>query len=373
MIPMSVLMIVCFLIMNGKGCNDLRTVLTGQKIKQNKNKKPQDLRDSVPLCSETVFLWQFFQLSVARVSFVTNRTYYLFSGTANHKSRPSVHSSHSGSLSSVSHHHNRTLSAVSRDQEHFARSLDFDGDSERGESSPTWPGMMGEFSGLPDELAEGVDQTSTWELSRDIVDSRTASPSRDSVISPSRDSPMKSPTLPLRSPSVTSRVASPSTRPSSAQSRREKEVASRGSSAASLNADEQWQEAVKAADSKEERKSSSFSRERIVMSRQSDHKFEENRVESDTRTSSAKSVSGGAETKATLGSEADLSQVSEAVVRSQSVAEGVYEDMLAEEETADREWPGVMEGAQDSEAGDVIDSDHNDSITRGTFTQDLAK
>lgn len=55
------------------------------------------------------------------------------------------------------------------------------------------------------------------------------------------------------------------------------------------------------------------------------------------------------------------------VVRSQSVLEGVYEDMLAEEETADQEWPGVMEGAEVSEQEEMNESDGNDSITKGMF------
>ena len=231
-------------------------------------------------------------------------------------------------------------------------------DSERDENSPTWPGMRNEFSRLQDDTVEDVDQNSTWQLSRDI-----ASPSRESVSYLSRDSPIKSPSLPVRSPSVTSRVASPSTRSPSVQSRREKEAKSRGSSAASFDANQQWEEAVKAIDGNEERKSSSSSRERTVESRQSDRNLEEN----DTRTSSAKSMNGGAETKATLGSDADLNQVSEVVVRSQSVLEGVYEDMLAEEETADQEWPGVMESAEVSEQEDVNESDDNDSVTKGMF------
>lgn len=231
-------------------------------------------------------------------------------------------------------------------------------DSERDENSPTWPGMRNEISRLQDNSAEDVDQNSTWQLSRDI-----ASPSRESVSYLSRDSPIKSPSPPVRRPSVTSRVASPSTRSPSVQSRREKEAKSRGSSAASFDANQQWEEAVKAIDANEERKSSSSLGERTVESCQSDRNLEEN----DTRTSSAKSMNGGAETKATLGSDADLNQVSEVVVRSQSVLEGVYEDMLAEEETADQEWPGVMEGAEVSEQEEMNESDGNDSITKGMF------
>ena len=308
-------------------------------------------------------------LSIERDLFVTYLTCYFFpAGTTNRKSRSSVHSSRSASLSSVSNQNNRTLSAFSRDQEHFAPSPALD-DSELDENSPTWPGMRDEFSRLQDGSAEDVDQNPTWQLSRDI-----ASPSRESVICPSRDesvictsrdSPVKSPSPPVRSPSVTSRVASPSTRSPSVQSRREKEAKSRASSAASFDANQQWGEAVKAIGVIEERKSSSSLRERTVESRQSDLNLAEN----DTRTASANSTNGGAETKATLGSEADMAQVSEVVVRSQSVLEGVYEDMLAEEETAFQEWPGVIEGVEVSEKEDMNESDDNDSITKGMFGQ----
>lgn len=279
--------------------------------------------------------------------------------------RSSVHSSRSASLSSVSHLYNRTLSSMSHDQEHFVRSVEID-ESERDEDSPTWPGIRGEFSSAQDDLAEFGEQNATLQPSIDIADSRTASPSRESIVSLSRDSPIKSPSPPARNPSVTSRVASPATRSPSVQSRHAKEARSRGSSAASSDGAEQWKEAVKAADSREKRKSSSSSSlERNIASRQSDHKQEENAIESDGRTLSARSANGGAETKATLGSEADLSQVSQELVRSQSVVDNVYEDMLTEEETADQEWPGVMEGVEGSEAEEMSESDDNDSITKG--------
>ena len=246
---------------------------------------------------------------------------------------------------------------------------------ERDESSPTWPGMREEFSSFQDVLAESVDRNS-------IADPRTAFPARDSamppsrddVMSPSRDSVMsplcegaiKSPSPPPRSPSLVSRMGSPSTRSPSVQSRRGMEARSRGSSAASSDANVQWEEAVKAADNIEERKSSSSSlHERAAVSHESDHRQEDSREETDTRTSSAKSVSGGAETKATLGSEADLAQVSQSVVRSQSVVKGLYEDLLAEEETADKEWPGVVADAKDSGPEEVNESDDSDSIAQG--------
>ena len=248
---------------------------------------------------------------------------------------------------------------MSRDHEYFVGSPDFD-EMERDETSPTWPGIRDELPSVHDELGDRVNEQSTWQVSADIAGSGTASPSRDNAV--------KSPSLPPRSPSVASRVASPSTHSPSVQSRREKVSRSRGSSAVSSATSEQWEEAVNTANNAEERKSSSSSRDRIVASRQSDRQEEEGRVEPgiDTRTSSAKSAQEGAETKATLGSEADLAQVSETVVRSQSVVEGVYEDMLAEEETADQEWPGVMEeGGEDSEPDEMHKSDDEDSITKG--------
>jgi len=131
---------------------------------------------------------------------------------------------------------------------------------------------------------------------------------------------------------------------------------------------EQWKEAVIAAGDAEERKSSSSSRDRIITSRspsrQNDGQDEEIQVEGDTRTSSAKSTQEGTETKATLGSEADLAQVSEAVVRSQSVVEGVFEEMLAEEETAELEWPGVAEHEEDAKPEEMNRSDDEDSISQ---------
>lgn len=244
---------------------------------------------------------------------------------------------------------------MSRDHD-YARSPEFD-EMEHDESSPTWPGVRDELFILHDEPGDYAEQQATWQVSGDIAGSGTASPSRDSAV--------KSPSPPPRSPSVSSRLASPSTRSPSVQSRREKVARSRGSSAVSSSASKQWEEAIIAAGDADERKSSSSSRGRIVTSRQNDRQDVEIRVEGDTRTSSAKSAQEGTETKATLGSEADLAQVSEAVVRSQSVVEGVYEEMLAEEETADQEWPGVVEDEEDAEPDEMNTSDEEDNITQG--------
>ena len=278
----------------------------------------------------------------------------LLSGTANRMTRSSLHSSRSASLSSVSHY-NRGLSAMSRDHD-FARSPEFD-EMEREESSPTWPGVRDELFMLHDEPADGTKQQTTWEVSGDIAGSGTGLPTRNSSA--------KSPSPPPRSPSVASRVATPSTRSPSVQSRREKVARSRGSSAVSSAASEQWKEAVIAAADAEERKSSSSSRGRI-SSPQNDGRDEEIQVEGDTRTSSAKSAQEGTETKATLGSEADLAQVSEAVVRSQSVIEGVYEEILGDQETAAvQEWPGVAEHVENAEQDEMNKTDDEDSITQG--------
>lgn len=224
---------------------------------------------------------------------------------------------------------------------------------EHDETSPTWPGVRdAELSTLHDAPGDHVEDQSTSQ----IAGSGTASPSRESVV--------KSPSPPPRSTSVASRVASASTRSPSVESRREKVARSRKSSAASSAVSEHWEEAVKAAGDADERKSSSSSRGRIAVSCQSDRQGEETRVEVDTRSSSAKSAQGGAETKATLGSDADLAQVSETVVRSQPVAEGLYEDMVAEEKPADQAWPGVME-SEVSERDEMNKSDDEDSITQG--------
>lgn len=260
-------------------------------------------------------------------------------------------------------HYNRGLSAMSRDHGVLAYSPEFD-EMERDETSPTWPGVRDELCMLHDEPGDHAEDQSTWQVSEEIAGSGTASPSRESAV--------KSPSPPPRSTSVASRVASASTRSPSVESRREKVARSRKSSAASSASSEQWEEAIKVADDADERKSSSSSRERVAVSRQSDRQGEETGVEGDTRTSSAKSAQGGAETKATFGSEADLAQVSETVVRSQSVAKGVYEDMLAEEETADQEWPGVMEGGEVIEPEEMNESDDEDSITQGNVYPHLA-
>ena len=245
---------------------------------------------------------------------------------------------------------------MSRDHD-FARSPEFD-EMERDESSPTWPGVRDELFMLHDELADDTKQQATWQVSGDIAGSGIASPSRDSAA--------KSPSPPPRSPSVASRVGTPSTRSPSIQSRREKVARSRGSSAVSSAASEQWKEAVIAAADAEERKSSSFSRGRITTSPQNDGQDEEIQVEDNTRTSSAKSAQEGTETKVTLGSEADLAQVSEAVVRSQSVVEGVYDEIFGEEETAAvQEWPGVAEHVEDAEQNEMNKTDDEYSITQG--------
>ena len=265
---------------------------------------------------------------------------------------------------------------MSRDHDFFARSLEFD-EMEREESSPTWPGVRDELFMLHDEPADDGKQQATWQVSDDIAGSGTKSPSRDSTAkcpspppppprSPSVASRVATPSPPPRSPSVASRVATPSTRSPSVQSRREKVARSRGSSVVSSATSEQWNEAVIAAAGAEERKSSSSSRGRITTSPRNDGQDEEIQIEGDTRTSSAKSAQEGTETKATLGSEADLAQVSEAVVRSQSVVEGVYEEIFDDEETAAvQEWPGVAEHVEDAEQDEMNKSDDEDSITQG--------
>lgn len=248
---------------------------------------------------------------------------------------------------------------MSRDRDYSARSPEFD-EMEREESSPTWPGVRDELFVLHDDDAK---LQATWQVSGDIAGSGTTLPSRDSTA--------KSPSPPPRSPSVASRVATPSTRSASVQSRREKVARSRGSSAVSSAASEQWKESIMAAGDAEERKSSSSSRERIITSRspdlQNDGQDEEIKVDGDIRTSSAKSALEGTETKATLGSEADLTQVSEAIVRSQSVVEGVHEEMVAEEETVDQEWPGVVEDEEDAELDEINESDDEENITQGNL------
>ena len=85
----------------------------------------------------------------------------------------------------------------------------------------------------------------------------------------------------------------------------------------------------------------------------------------DTRTSSAKSAQEGMETRATLGSEADLAQVSETIVRSQPVVEGVYEYLLPEEEIADQEWPCISEGGEFDWPDETIESDDKNGIAEG--------
>ena len=249
---------------------------------------------------------------------------------------------------------------MSRDRDFLARSPEFD-EMELEEGSPTWPEIRDELFVLHDETADDAKQQATWQVSEGIAGSRIATPSRDITA--------KSPTPPPRSPSVASRVPTPSTRSASVQSRREKVARSRGSSAVSSAASGQWKEAVIAAGDAEERRSSSSALDRIISSRspsrQNDGEDEEIQVEGDTRTSSVKSTQEGTETKATLGSEADLAQVSEVVVRSQSVVEGVFEEMLAEEETAEREWPGVAEHETDAKPDEMNRSDDEGSITQG--------
>lgn len=255
---------------------------------------------------------------------------------------------------------------MSLDHDFLARSPELD-EMEREENSPTWPEVRDELFVLHDDPADDTRQQATWQVYGDIAGSRTASPSRDTAA--------KSPSPSPRSPSVASRVATPSTRSASVQSRREKVARSRGSSAVSSATSEQWKEAVIAAGDAEERKSSSSSRDRIITSRspsrQNDGQDEEIQVEGDTRTSSAKSTQEGTETKATLGSEADLAQVSEAVVRSQSVVEGVFEEMLAEEETAELEWPGVAAHEEDAKPEEMNRSDDEDSISQGNACSKL--
>lgn len=313
---------------------------------------------------------------------------FLFSGTASKESRSSAHSSRSANFSSVSHRYDRALSALSHDQENVLHPATFE-DLERDEDTPTWPGMQERYSSIEDDSAEVVEggRNSLEQFTGEMDDSRVISPSRDSfvsrsrdlmspsrdaVVSPSRDSAVsptddvinKSPSPLRHSSSVTSRMGTPSTRSPSVQSRRGTKERSRGSSAASSDAIEE--EAVTSVDNRGEGQSSSSSlREHGVLSRQSDLKQERSRVESDTRMSSGKSASGGAVTKATLGSEADLAQVSETQVRSQSVVDGLYEDLLVEEETADQEWPGMFERSEDYEPEEGHESDESDSIMQG--------
>ena len=315
---------------------------------------------------------------------------FLFSGTASKKSRSSAHSSRSASLSSVSHRYDRTLSALSRDQDNVLHPATFE-DLERDEDTPTWPRMQERYSSIEDDSAEVVEggRNSLEQFTGEMDDSRVISPSRDSFVSssrdlrsPSRDSDVspsrdsvvspandvvnRGPLPPRHSSSVTSRMGSPSTRSPSVQSRRGTKERTRGSSAASFDAIEQWEEAVKSVDNIGEGKSSSSSlREHGLLSGQSDLKQERSRVESDTRMSSGKSASEGAVTKATLGSETDLAQVSETQVRSQSVVNGLYEDLLVEEETADQEWPGMFERPEDYEPDEGHESDESDSIMQG--------
>ena len=233
-------------------------------------------------------------------------------------------------------------------------------ETDRDEASPTWPGIRDDVFILQDDMADHVDGHPTGRVSGDTTHSEMPSQARDKLV--------KSPSPPPRSPSVTSRVASASPRSPSVQSRHETIAKSRGSSAISSSTSEQWQDAIKAVAEEDDRKSSSSVRERHIRSRQSGPVEEEDAQDGtdiDTRTSSAKSVQEGMETRATLGSEADLAQVSETIVRSQPVVEGVYEYLLPEEEIADQEWPCISEGGEFDWPDETIESDDKKGIAEG--------
>ena len=248
---------------------------------------------------------------------------------------------------------------MSRDVECIGSSPDL-AEMDRDDASPTWLGMRDDLFIERDDMADHGDGHPTGRVSRETACSEVSSPARDNLV--------KSPSPPLRGPSVASRLASPSPRSPSMQSRRETMVRSRGSSAISSDASEEWQDAIRAAAEEGDRKSSSSVRERLVRSRQSGLTGEEDMGDGayiDTRTSSAKTAQEGAETRATLGSEADLAQVSETIVRSQSMVEGVNEDLLLEEETADEEWPSIIERGEYIGPDETIESDEKAGITGG--------
>ena len=311
-------------------------------------------------------------------------TPFLFTGAANTDSRISPRSSRSASLSSISYSNNRTISALSRDQERLNTLLPDLETSLRDDNSSTWPGILTDFSRLQDDSVDDVYQNLESHSLRDGPETRTASPSRDSLVSashdrvisplcddsvsrsldrgdlPLRESQVHSPSPPPRTPSATSRFASVYTRSPSVHSRQANEGRSPVSSASSLAANCQSERVFIATSEYEERKFSISSR--AAVSRQSDISSEENRVESDTRTPSAKAIGKNPETEPTIESEAGLYQMTDLIGQSQSVLEGLHEDQLTEEEKYDQEFTGRNDGARESEPEAKNEIDGNDSI-----------
>ena len=254
----------------------------------------------------------------------------------------------------------------------------------RDENSPTWPGISTDFSRLQDDSVDDVYQNLESHSLRDGPETRTASPSRDSLVSashdrvisplcddsvsraldrgdlPLRESQVHSPSPPPRTPSATSRFASVYTRSPSVHSRQANEGRSPVSSASSLAANCQSERVFIATSEYEERKFSISSR--ASVSRQSDISSEENRVESDTRTPSAKAIGKNPATEPTIESEAGLYQMTDLIDQSQSVLEGLHEDQLTEEEKYDQEFTGRNDGARESEPEAKNEIDGNDSI-----------
>ena len=273
------------------------------------------------------------------------------SGAASRTSRASLHSSRSGSTSSLSRQNIRSVSVASRHVYHTdpSQSENFDGTGREQPSSPDWS-AIGEELMTTRRHQSGADikRESLWEPATVGDDARKTPPFVNRVASPSQ----------VPSPSVTSRLTSPSTRSPSANSLRLNTAGSRVSSASSSEMSIQWAEAAERAAA---RVSSASSRSEMVASAQSG-KQQEMRDEKELRTSSAGSTKKGGESGATQGSEANLAQVSETVVRSQSVADGVYEDaMNVNDVEFATEWPGATvqqgEGAlgPPSEGRDVED------------------
>lgn len=309
-----------------------------------------------------------------------------FTGAANTDSRASPRSSRSVSLSSISYSNNRTISALSRDQERLNTFLPDLETSVRDENSPTWPGISTDFSRLQDDSVDDVYQNLESHSSRDGAETRTVSPSRDSLVSASHDrviSPLRddsvsrsldrdnlplrerqvhSPSPPPRTPSATSRLASVCTRSPSVHSREANEGRSPVSSASSLAANCQLERVFIATSEYEERKCAISPR--AAVSRQSDISSEENRVESDTRTPSAKAIGKNPGTEPTRESEAGLYQMTDLIDQSQSMLEGIHEDQLTEEETYDQEFTGINDGARESEPEARNEIDGNDSIAK---------
>lgn len=318
------------------------------------------------------------------VPVVIHVTPSLFIGAANRDSRTSPRSSprssRSVSLSSVSYNNNRTLS---RDQERLNAFLPDLETSVRDENSPSWPGISTDFSRLQDDSVDDVYQNLESHSLRDGPETRTASPSRDSLVSashdrvisplrddsvsrsrdrcdlPSRESQVHSPSPTPRTPSATSRFASVCARSPSVHSREAIEGRSPVSSASSLAANCQLERVFIATSDYEEQKYSISSR--AAVNHQSDISSEENRLESDSRTPSAKSVGKGPGTEPTIEREAGLYQMTDLIVRSQSVLEGIHEDQLTEEEKFDQGFTGINDSARESEPEDSNEIYANDS------------